>query len=118
MTVPEPGTGGRSVSDRLRWLPSGSRLVPVRLRRAARSDPAGPPGALPPPPPPGVAATPATRSHATAPTGTAGLGYGASIVGLWPLVLSKGARTLTMVFIVLGALLYGGCRSSISASEA
>jgi hypothetical protein len=42
------------------------------------------------------------------PPGPTGLGYGAAIVGLWPLVLTKGARTLTIVFIVLGALLYGG----------
>ena len=59
-----------------------------------------PPGTLPPPPPPGTMPPP--------PPGPSGLGYGAAIVGLWPLVLTKGARTLTIVFIVLGALLYGG----------
>jgi hypothetical protein len=42
------------------------------------------------------------------PPGPSGLGYGAAIVGLWPLVLTKGARALTIVFIVLGALLYAG----------
>jgi hypothetical protein len=42
------------------------------------------------------------------PPGALGLGYGASIVGLWPLVLTKGARAMTVVFIVLGALVYVG----------
>jgi hypothetical protein len=51
-------------------------------------------GALPPPPPP-----PYPNYAAGPPMGQP--------VSIWPLLLSKGARALTVVFIVVGALFYG-----------
>jgi hypothetical protein len=37
-----------------------------------------------------------------------GTGFGGQALRLWPLVLTKGARTMTIVFIVVGALSYVG----------
>jgi len=62
---------------------------PVPAYGAAAPPPPPPPGAMPPPPPPSP--------------------YGAApgaFQGLWPLVLTKGARVMAIVFIVLGAVAY------------
>ena len=105
----EPGAGGPAPYPTVAGgYPPATGSYPSGPPAPPGAIPPAPPGALPPPPPPGALPPPPPGAMPPLPPGPQGVGYGASIVGLWPLALSKGARTLTVVFIVLGALVYGG----------
>jgi hypothetical protein len=70
--------------------------------------PPPPPGAMPPPPPP---YTPGPIPPPPPPGPYPMTGYSPSPQSLWPLALTKGARVLSIIFIVLGAVTYVGFNS-------
>jgi len=80
--------------------PAGDAAMPPPPPPGPMPPPPGavmpPPSGMPPPPPPGALPPPPPGSYGFIPAGFVGL--------RWPLLLSKGARVLVVVWIVLGAI--------------